>query len=55
MIIQDEKANKDVCLDDVKAIAYDIESYQYSECLEKLKDLEYISLKNYKKIAKKYK
>ncbi len=55
VIIQDEKANKDVCLDDVKAIAYDIESYQYSECLEKLKDLEYISLKNYKKIAKKYK
>ena len=55
VIIQDDKAKCEGLLDVVKQIAYDIENYLYRDCLEKLKDLEYISLKNYKKIIKKYK
>lgn len=55
VIIQDEYAHKDAHLEDVKKIADAIENYQYRDCLEILKDLEYISLKNYKKIIKKYK
>ena len=55
IIIQDEPAHRDVQLEDVKKIAYAIENYQYHDCLEILKNLEYISLKNYKKIMKKYK
>ena len=52
-MIQDEHAHKDAHLEDAKKIADAIENYQYRDCLEILKDLEYISLKNYKKIIKK--
>ena len=55
VIIQDDKAQCEVRIEDIQKIAYDIENYLYLDCLETLKDLEYISLKNYKKIIKKYK
>ena len=55
VIIQDDKAQCEVRIEDIQKIAYDIENYLYLDCLEILKDLEYISLKNYKKIIKKYK
>lgn len=54
VIIQDDKANCEVLLDDVKKIAYYLENYMYQDCLRLLKDLAYISPKNYKKIIKKY-
>ncbi len=55
VIIQDDKAQCEVRIEDIQKIAYDIENYLYLDCLETLKDLEYISLKNYKKNIKKYK
>lgn len=46
---------QDVHLEDVKVIAYDIETYLYKECLDFMKEKGFINDKTYKKVLKKYK
>lgn len=51
----DDKVKKDVSIDDVCKIAEMIESYAYMDCLNYLKEKEFISEKTFKKISQKYK
>ncbi len=55
MIVQDASSQGDVDLEDVKLIAYDIENYLYKECLDLMREKNYICEKTYKKVLKKYK
>lgn len=55
VIILDQESDSLISLDDVKKIAYYIESYQYNECLNLLKEKNLICEKTYKKVLKKYK
>lgn len=51
----DNKCKVEVVKEDVLHIINMIESYQYQQCLDYLKEKEYICEKTYKKISKKYK
>ena len=51
----DDKCKKEVKIEEVEKIIFMIESYQYMDCLDYLKENEFISEKIYKKIYKKYK
>jgi hypothetical protein len=55
LIIQDTHSHGDIFIDDVKQIAEYVETYQYKECLDFMKEKELICEKTYKKILKKYK
>lgn len=50
----DDKCKAFVSIDDVKTIANLIEEYKYNDCLNFLRDKEFISDKTYNKILKKY-
>lgn len=54
VIVVDGDFQENVELEDIKAIAYDIENYLYKECLDLMKEKKYISEKTYKKVLKKY-
>lgn len=54
MIMKDSHSQGQILIDDVKTIALFIETYQYKECLDFMKDKDFICEKTYKKIMKKY-
>lgn len=54
VIIQDEKSQGNITIDDVRKIAFDIENYLYTDCLDLLKEKQLICEKTYQKILKKY-
>lgn len=51
----DDQYNLEVNIEDVKRITEMIESYQYIDCLNHLRNKDFISDKTYNKIYKKYK
>lgn len=55
VIIKDQHSQVNVNIDDVKTIAYQIETYLYKECLDFMKEKGLICDKTYKKVLKKYK
>lgn len=55
VIIKDQHSQANVCVEDVKKIAYYIETYAYKDCLDFMQEKELICQKTYKKILKKYK
>jgi len=54
LIIVDESCDKDITLEDIKIIAYDIENYLYKDCLEYMYEKQLICQKTYKKVLKSY-
>lgn len=55
VIIKDQQSQVDINIDDVKTIAYQIETYLYKECLDFMKEKGLICEKTYQKVLKKYK
>ena len=55
MIILDQECQATPDIADVKKIADYIETYQYNQCLDLLKEKNLICEKTYKKVLKKYK
>ena len=54
-MIKDKASQGFVYIEDVRKIAYYIETYLYQECLEFMKEKNLICEKTYKKVLKKYK
>ncbi len=54
VILLDHESSLEIDRDIVKEVAYNIENYLYKECLELLRDKEYIGERTYKKVIKKY-
>lgn len=55
VIIKDQHSDADIHIEDVKTIAYQIETYLYKECLDFMKEKGLICEKTYKKVLRKYK
>ena len=55
VMIKDKASQGFVDIEDVRKIAYYIETYLYQECLEFMKEKNLICEKTYKKVLKKYK
>ncbi len=55
MVVLDHSSDAQINIEDVKMITYYIENYLYKDCLELLKEKNYICDKTYKKILKSYK
>ncbi len=55
LIVQDHLIQDKLPLEKVKCIAKCLEEYHYQECLELMKEYQWIGEKTYKKIMKKYK
>lgn len=54
MMIVDHPITEEIAIEDVKTIANNIETYLYRECLEFMKEKNFITDKTYKKVLKKY-
>ncbi|MFR7591153.1 MAG: hypothetical protein ACLUVC_06915 [Longibaculum sp.] len=55
VIFVDHEYNGNIDIEIVKTIAYDIENYLYKDCLDLLKENDFITNKTYQKVLKKYK
>lgn len=55
VIVQDNKSQGQILIEDVKKIMEYIETYAYEDCLNYMKEKELICEKTYKKVLKKYK